>query len=173
MGYTLITANEEHAELLTKIGKKTFEETYAEDNTGDDMKNYLNKAFSLSQVTEELNDPKKTTFILMENDLPIGYAQLAETKDIYDCVTDREATELKRIYVEKKYIGTGVGKRLMVQLLAETKKKKNTIWLGVWKKNELALKFYKDFGFKIVGERVFKLGKKEGSDWVMIKKLDE
>lgn len=61
---------------------------------------------------------------------------------------------------------------LINKCLEEVKSmKKKTVWLGVWENNHNALKFYKKFGFDIVGSYIFKLGEQEDKDLIMIKKL--
>ncbi len=42
---------------IQSIGKQTFLETFADTNTTDDMEQYLNKNFSVKQLTKELNNP--------------------------------------------------------------------------------------------------------------------
>jgi ribosomal protein S18 acetylase RimI-like enzyme len=43
----------------------------------------------------------------------------------------------------------------------------NCLWLGVWDKNEKAIKFYERWGFKKVGSHAFMLGKDAQNDFIM------
>ncbi len=57
---------------------------------------------------------------------------------------------------QKEFQGTGLGSRLMdeaVRLAAE--QKKEYIWLGVWEKNERAIRFYEGKGFYRTGSHTF------------------
>src|SRR5256885_12874476 len=47
----------EDAELLAELGARTFSETFAPDNTPEDIAAYLASAFSPAQQAEELADP--------------------------------------------------------------------------------------------------------------------
>jgi ribosomal protein S18 acetylase RimI-like enzyme len=45
------------------------------------------------------------------------------------------------------------------------------LWLSVWQQNDRAIKFYKDFGFEIIGVKKFFIGKEVNDDYVMGLKL--
>lgn len=46
------------------------------------------------------------------------------------------------------------------------------MWLGVWEKNESAIRFYKGLGFVLHGAHSFYLGDEEQTDLIMIKSWD-
>ncbi|KAI9273602.1 acyl-CoA N-acyltransferase [Sporodiniella umbellata] len=169
----IILANESHATLLTKLGKKLFGETFSKDNTNENMSSYLDETYNIEKQIQELNDPGWITLMVMnEEGEPIAFSQIVETEEVYDFIPDKQAIELKRIYVDKRYIGKGVGKMLLLQVLEEVRrKKKETLWLGVWENNHHALEFYKKHGFEVVGDHVFQLGEQKDRDLVMTKKL--
>ena len=50
-------------------------------------------------------------------------------------------------------------------------KQKEYIWLGVWEKNERALRFYEQNGFYGIGTHCFILGKDRQIDHIMRKDL--
>ncbi len=58
-------ANREDAGLLAELGARTFSETFAADNTPQDMSAYVAASFSLAQQTAQLADPA-STFLLAE-----------------------------------------------------------------------------------------------------------
>jgi ribosomal protein S18 acetylase RimI-like enzyme len=43
----------------------------------------------------------------------------------------------------------------------------DSIWLGVWEKNQRAIDFYRRWGFEEVGTHTFKLGTDPQNDFVM------
>jgi ribosomal protein S18 acetylase RimI-like enzyme len=51
------------------------------------------------------------------------------------------------------------------------RKQRDYIWLGVWEKNDKAIRFYERFGFKRFGEHEFVLGNDRQTDWLMMLKL--
>jgi ribosomal protein S18 acetylase RimI-like enzyme len=76
--------------------------------------------------------------------------------------------ELERIYSVKEQIGKGVGAELIKASIKEARDKGfDCLWLGVWDKNERAIKFYEKWGFKKVGSHVFMLGKDVQNDLIM------
>jgi diamine N-acetyltransferase len=172
MEIEIILVNEEHAEILCGLGRKLFSETFSEYNTEENMKKYLDDSYQINIQKKELNDDCYKTFIAFDNGEPIGFSQIRKNKKVYDFIDDKEAIELLRIYVDKKYIGKGIGKMLINRCLEEIKNmEKQTVWLGVWEHNHIAINFYKRNGFYEVGNHIFKVGDQEDKDLIMIKKL--
>jgi ribosomal protein S18 acetylase RimI-like enzyme len=70
-------------------------------------------------------------------------------------------------------IGKGVGKKLMQTSheVAE-QRKKQILWLAVWKENQRAIDFYEHWGFEIFGEQDFLLGDDLQKDWLMKKAIE-
>jgi len=70
--------------------------------------------------------------------------------------------ELKRLYIFYRFHGSGLGKRLMEDVLSFAKRMKSeTIWLQVHEANNHAIEFYKRLGFVQTGADLFRAG--EGS----------
>jgi diamine N-acetyltransferase len=87
---------------------------------------------------------------------------------------NKKSIELERIYVVKHFQGAGLGNRLIQYGVEFSQSKRyETIWLGVWTKNEKAMGFYKKCGFEIFGEHKFTLGTDEQIDWLMKKDLKD
>ena len=164
-------ATESDADLLAKLGATTFYESFAAQNTPENMAAYLSATFGPEKQRAELGDPRNT-FLIAENDgTAIGYAHL-RTGETPACVSDPRAIELVRIYVSSSQQGTGVGGRLMDACLTEARRAGyQTIWLGVWQQNTRAQAFYHRWNFSIVGEHVFQLGEDRQVDWLMERSL--
>jgi hypothetical protein len=47
------------AALLSELGARTFSETFASDNTPEDLAAYIATAFNVAQQTAELQDPPR------------------------------------------------------------------------------------------------------------------
>ena len=70
------TADARDHDLLARLSTRTFRETFASDNTPEDMSDYLAKAFGPDRQAAELADPG-TTFLIAETEgETVGYAQL-------------------------------------------------------------------------------------------------
>ena len=87
-------------------------------------------------------------------------------------VTGASPIELCRLYNLQEFIGKGIGKSLMLKCLEFAEENRHdTIWLGVWENNNLAINFYRKFGFEKCGEHVFRLGNDLQTDWLMQRNL--
>ncbi len=165
----------EDAAQLSKIGALTFEETFAAENTKEDMEKYLQEDFNLEKVSSELAD-KNSVFMLAQikngdSLSTAGYMKVnfapAQTEKGYD-----NSLEIQRIYVAKAHKGKGIGSRFMESALEIARESKvKYVWLGVWEKNFKAIKFYQDKGFVRFGEHTFVLGNDRQTDYLMKKNI--
>jgi ribosomal protein S18 acetylase RimI-like enzyme len=159
------------AGCLAELGARTFYETFAVDNTPEDMATYLATSFSPSLQAKEISDPNNIMLIAESDGIAAGYAKL-EISVAPSCVTGPDSVELSRLYVSREFIGSGVGAALMQLCLSEAKRVgKATMWLGVWERNERAQGFYKRWGFEEVGEHTFLLGSDAQRDLIMQRKI--
>jgi ribosomal protein S18 acetylase RimI-like enzyme len=157
------------AELLAALAERTFRETFAEDNSTEDMEAYVRDSFSLDRVRAELADDVNTFLLaFMDGEAqPDGYAKLRSgTTD--PSVTGPDPVELQRLYVARSAMGQGVGAALMrASLDAAGSGGRRTLWLGVWERNARAISFYERWQFETVGEHVFRLGSDPQMDLIM------
>jgi ribosomal protein S18 acetylase RimI-like enzyme len=159
------------AELIRTLGIKTFRDTFAAQNTEEDMRLYLEKSFSPEQVASELRDPSSFFFLVFDGDQPVGYAKM-RTGERPDGLDSAHAIEIERIYSVKEYIGRQVGKALIETCIAYARNQNHdTIWLGVWEHNPRAIAFYEKWGFEKFGVHDFVLGTDPQTDFLMKKKL--
>jgi diamine N-acetyltransferase len=157
---------------LQDISHETFNETFKDQNTPDNMKAYLEKAFNLSQVEEELSNPSSQFFFVYFKNYLAGYLKVnmndAQSEEYGD-----EFLEIERIYIKHNFHKLGLGKYLLkkaIDIAKEYNKKK--IWLGVWERNENAIAFYKKLGFVQTGTHSFYMGDEEQVDIIMVKSLN-
>jgi ribosomal protein S18 acetylase RimI-like enzyme len=163
----------EDAQLLTELGARTFSETFAEDNSDDDMAAYLASAFNPAQQAAELADPRATFLIGEINKVAVGYAMI-RSGDVPREVTGEKPIELVRLYVSRESLGAGVGAALMQACIAAAKQQGHkTLWLGVWKNNFLAQAFYRKWNFHDLGTHVFQLGDDPQTDILMQRSISE
>jgi len=160
-------ANENDASLLAELGRKTFYDSFITFNTEEDMAKYLSEHYSEEIQMSEIQDPNTVFLIAEENGAPVGYAKLkGQSKG--DGVAGTNPLELQRIYSIQEYIGKGVGPALMKESISEAEERGfNCLWLGVWEKNDRAIKFYEKWGFQKVGNYLFTLGEDIQKDFTM------
>ena len=159
------------AALFTAIARAAFVDTFGKDNTPEDMAQYCAESFAEDVQGRELADSRNTVVIAERAGEVVGYAML-RTENAPECVTDRDALEIARLYALSSAIGTGVGAALMQRCLdIAAERGHRAVWLGVWEFNPRAIAFYEKWGFVDVGEKSFTLGSDHQTDRVMMRVL--
>ncbi len=160
-------ANVDDAGLLSELGARTFSETFAADNTPENMAAYLAVAFNPEQQAAELAAPHSSFQIAEANGVAIGYS-LLRSGNVPEGVTGAKPIELVRLYVSRESLGSGVGAALMQACIDEARQRGfDTLWLGVWEHNTRAQAFYRKWNFHDVGTHVFQLGDDPQTDILM------
>ncbi len=159
------------AELLSDLGARTFSETFAVDNTTENMAAYLAVAFTPQQLASDLVDPRCTFVIAEAYGVAVGYAML-RSGPAPEQVTGERPIELVRLYVSRDSLGSGVGAALMQACIDEAKRGgQQILWLGVWENNFRAQAFYRKWNFREVGTHLFQLGDDPQTDLLMQRSL--
>lgn len=165
-------ATQSDAVMISHFAKQAFYDSYAWYNDEQDMAAYLSTNFTIAQVEEELNDPQTTYLLVLINDKLCGYAKLAWRNRPDVAYTDEKQLEIARFYADKNMIGQGIGKRMMkAGIDYALAGNAAIIWLYVWKENSRAIQFYTQWGFEIVSDWTFMLGKDLQHDYIMVKKI--
>ena len=170
-GLTIRRGTLEDAELLSELGARTFSETFAADNTPEDLAAYVATWFNVAQQTSELEDPASIFLIAEVDERAAGYAMLRDGEPEKG-VEGVNPIELVRLYVSRDWLGRGVGEQLMRACIDEARQAGHeTIWLGVWERNARAQAFYRKWNFRAVGEHMFQLGSDLQRDLLMERTL--
>lgn len=161
----------EELQILQKISIETFNETFKEQNSPENMKAYLDRAFNLKQLEKELSNNYSEFYFIYYNDEIAGYLKVnineAQSEEMRE-----DSLEIERIYIKRKFQKYGIGKYLLnkaMEIAIERNKKK--VWLGVWDKNDNAIAFYNKLGFVQTGAHSFYMGDEEQRDYIMSKTL--
>jgi len=166
MHITIRIATASDAELIADLSRETFYDAFIADNTKDDMEKFMNEQFTKESLMEEVGATGNIFLLAYSNDEVAGYARLRENE------FEKDKIEIARIYNKTSAIGKGIGKSLMLACIEKARQlNKKIIWLGVWKKNQRAIDFYKKFGFEKYDEHDFVLGDDVQKDWLMKKQL--
>lgn len=170
---TIRPANLEDAKQLTDLSYKTFWDAFAHHpkNAPDDLAYYMRQAFTVEQISTELETPDAVFLIAeIEGELA-GYAKL-NFGQIEHGITAERPVELARLYSQQKFLGQGVGQRLIEACFRRAMDAEcDVMWLGVWEYNPRAQRFYEKNGFQVVGNHVFQLGSDPQTDLLMQKTL--
>jgi ribosomal protein S18 acetylase RimI-like enzyme len=158
-------------DTLVDLGKRSFYEAFHEVTAPEDMKAYLASTFNRSKIKNQLSDDRSQIYIAEVASDTAGYVytQPAATPD---CVKDKDAIKLERIYLLNQYYGFGVGDALMQTCIEQSRSRGyKTIWLSSWELNDRANAFYKKWGFKVVGSQKFTVGSDVQNDFILSREL--
>jgi ribosomal protein S18 acetylase RimI-like enzyme len=159
------------ADALARLGRETFAETFAADNTPEDLEAFLAETYGTPQQARELADPDGACFLAESAGEAVGYVQL-RAKTPPTSVPERPALEIARLYVRAAWQGRGPGGALMRAALDEAARRgARAAWLGVWERNAKAIAFYRKWGFEPAGTQVFRVGCDPQTDHVMARRL--
>ena len=171
MNITLRTCTPDDFEMLRALSIKTFYETFAPMNEPEDMEEYLKTSFAEDRLRAEMGDGNSEFFFLYADERLAGYLKLNEAPSQTD-INDADSLEIERIYVSREFQGAGLGRYLMKHAIdTAVERGKKYVWLGVWEKNEKALRFYRKNGFYRIGTHSFFMGADEQTDYIMRKDL--
>jgi len=152
---------------LQEIGRLTFTEAFAAQNSEENFNQYMKEAFSLQKLTTELLEGNSEFYFAVFQSVVIGYLKLNYGPSQTD-IQDNKSVEIERIYVLKAHQGKKVG-QLLLDFALKLSKQANAeyVWLGVWEENPKAINFYQKNGFVEFDRHIFKLGNEEQTDLMM------
>jgi diamine N-acetyltransferase len=165
-------ADHEDAALVADLSRETFYNAFAPDNTRANMDKFMNEIFTREKLMAEFGLPGNIFLLAYAGNEVAGYVRMRD-KNIPEVSLDSDnVIEIARIYAASAATGKGIGSALMNQCLTIAKERQREyIWLGVWEKNEKAIRFYERHGFKKFGEHFFVLGDDVQTDWLMMREV--
>jgi len=162
-------ADKDDAELIADMSRHAFYETFAIQNTTSDIEKFMDEQFTRDGLIAEVGTPGNIFLLAYTEGKPAGYVRLKQNSFEHDLAA-LNPIEIARFYAMPTMIGKGIGKAMMIHCIELAQENKNDfIWLGVWEKNERAIRFYTSFGFTKFGEHGFLVGNDLQNDWLMKK----
>lgn len=162
----------EDVKELQAISMETFTETFQEQNSPEHLNAYLEKAYNLKKLEQELSNRSSLFFFVYAQEAIAGYLKI-NLDDAQTETMGSDSLEIERIYIKKAFQKYGLGKLLMNKALeVAVKQNKKKVWLGVWEANDNAIAFYRKKGFVQTGSHSFFMGDDEQIDLIMVKALD-
>ncbi len=171
MQYHIRACTPDDLPALRQLSRQTFCDAFAYLNTPENMEAYLNKAFNEDTLLAELMNIHSYFYFLYMQDTLCGYLKLNDWEAQTD-IHDPASLEVERIYVVSGFQGSGLGGILLNKAAGMGEiLHKSYLWLGVWERNQGALRFYKRNGFYETGRHDFYLGQDKQTDYILRKDL--
>jgi ribosomal protein S18 acetylase RimI-like enzyme len=156
---------------LAGVAGEIFYETFKDTMPLADLELYVEDAFNVKQVRQEIEDERNIFLLAFQQDHLLGYAKL-NTSRPPDPLANQQVIEIERLYVLKAHHGKKIGSLLMEKAMEiATEKFNKVIWLAVWEKNPNAIAFYKKWGFEVFGSQIFMRGNDPQTGLLMKKDL--
>lgn len=164
-------ANSRDAKRLSEIAEATFRATYEAMNSAEHMELHCQSSYGEQIQAAEISNPGMVTLLGENEGRLVGYAQL-HWGEAPDCISAKRPGEIQRLYVIESWHSKGIAQELMIACIEEMKQRgSDTVWLGVWERNQRAISFYRKFDFVAAGEHTFPLGGDPQRDIIMIKSI--
>lgn len=169
--------------ILVPLAKNLFVRAFSAQNTEEDLKKYVETAFTEAQFALEMALSDSVFTLVFVGDALVGYTKtnLGLRPGDHDDPTfeidmvahqHERLAELQRIYLHPAVRGTSVATLTMRE--AENIAREAGcahLWLGVWEENHAALRFYEKCGFVRFGTHIFVIGDDPQTDLLLWKPL--
>lgn len=147
---TIRQVRESSAAELSELCTTSFVDAYRGVNSDVNLSTYCEKNYSKAVIEANLINPKLFYKVAYRDNKAIGFFMLHHQK--CPIVLDENSIELKQIYVLAREYGTGLGKRLLDEVVrCAHQHNRNCIWLSVSDLNVRAISFYTKHGFEPIG----------------------
>lgn len=158
-------------EILQAISIETYTDTFGQYNSEEIMTAYLNEAYEINKLTQELQDEYTEFYWALLDGEIAGYLKLNVNQAQTEAMGN-QFLEIERIYVRPPFKSNGIGSKFIELAIEKAcEQQKEAIWLGVWEHNHSALRFYKKHGFNHHSQHIFYMGDDPQTDYLFVKKL--
>ncbi len=141
---------------LSVLATQVFLDTYATQGIRPAIAREVQCYLSEEAFAEILSHPRRAILLAEIEAHLVGFAQLTHDQTHERLPPESPAAELNRLYVQRPFLGRGLGKELLAR--AETLARAegaDLLWLTAWTGNAHALRFYEAQGYQDVGDSVY------------------
>ncbi|HYK44187.1 MAG TPA: GNAT family N-acetyltransferase [Parafilimonas sp.] len=161
------------AELIADLSRETFYNAFAPYNTKANMDKFMNEVFTREKLIAEVAAPGNIFLLAFVGDEPAGYVRMRDKNLPEEPLGTDNIIEIARIYTASSEISKGIGSLMLKECVSTAKEmRRQYIWLGVWEKNDKAIRFYERHGFKTFGDHTFMLGDDVQTDLLMARQVE-
>jgi ribosomal protein S18 acetylase RimI-like enzyme len=169
MDRTLVIRNAQENDIaaLSEFAIQTYCEAFGHTFSNADLAAHLKKNLSPDSISRIIEDD---VVLLAEVEARlIGYVHFGAVNS----ATDDNEQELRRLYIHPELQSQGYGSALMEAALRHPRLNGATnIYLDVWERNPGAQRFYRRYGFEVIGTRAFEVesGAATSLDLIMVRR---
>jgi diamine N-acetyltransferase len=164
---TLRAAQPHDAEQLSAFAMRCYAEAFGHSFAPEDLAAHLAQQLAPRRVTRMIEED---LVILAEVDRRlVGFVQCGA---FHDPLAQPGDQELRRLYVHPEFQNRGYGSALVEAALRHPQLcSAKRIYLDVWEHNQGAQRFYRRYGFVVVGSRAFEVesGAATSRDLIMVR----
>lgn len=158
---------------LLDLAVRTFVDTFAPFNSAENLSACIAEHYAPERFARDLLDPRARVIVAEARSGALAAYARMRWGNAPDCVDDREAVEIEKLYVDRPHHRRGVGSMLMRHCLDFARASGRwTVYLSVWEHNQRAIAFYEKWGFVRVGEHLFPVGDDPQIDWWMARAVE-
>ncbi len=159
------------SDCLAVLGTQVWLDTYATDGIRATIATEVLQSFSPRTIEALIAEPAVTFVLAESSEHLIGFAQWT-TGTRHARVNSVNPAELKRLYVQERFAGRGVG-TLMLQASERAARSQgvDALWLQAWVHNDRALRFYAKHAYVDLGSTEFRMGDEVHENRVLAKQL--
>jgi diamine N-acetyltransferase len=163
--------------LLVAMGRKTFYEAFAKQNTKENMDLFMESQFQPAMLEKEMQEEGAVFFLAYQDSLPVGFTKIRtghEPEELWagSPFAHGSAIEIERIYVVAEFQDQKIGSAIMAHNIEYARNRGfKMIWLGVWERNTAAIRFYERWAFELFGSHIFILGAEPQTDVLMKRRI--
>ena len=161
------------AETLATLASEVFAEAYASAFPSEQaLLSHVQTVFTPKAIEEELKVSSIWYSLGLTQGVPAGFIKMEKSKPLVPLGDDATTVELSKLYVLRRFHGSGMADQLMAEGLGyATAQNLSIVWLCVWERNRRAQAFYRRWGFRTVGEVTIPLSGVPFRDLVMSRVL--
>lgn len=164
------TATRADIATLAALATDTFTETFGASYHPEDLAAHHAEKNSVAYFTAAF-EAGDTIILVEENGAAVGYGKLGKVELPVKPRPAPGGVEIHRVYIRATHQGRGLGRALMLQLLADARvQHAPVLYVGVWQENLRAQALYRHYGFEIIGEYLYPVGQHKDHEFIMARK---
>ena len=161
------------AAALAALGRDSFCAAFEDLYRPEDLAIFLQQAYSVPAVAEEIASPECIHRLAEDADGLIGFCKLRHPSWYAEHSDARNPIALGQLYTAPDRTGSGIGAALMEWTLAEARQRGcDAIQLSVYSENFGGQRFYQRYGFTKIADIDFWVGEQRDAEFLYELRLD-